>query len=110
MEAFYLCAVLNSKLIDDWIKPMQNKGDWGERDIHKRPLILPIPKFESNDSRHILLAEIGRKCKTIVMANLDKLRSNSIARDRMKTRKLLAEEMQKINNIVVQLIPIPEQS
>jgi hypothetical protein len=30
MEAYYLCAILNSKLVDDWIKPLQKTGEWGE--------------------------------------------------------------------------------
>jgi type I restriction-modification system DNA methylase subunit len=107
LEAFYLCAILNSKVVDDWIKPMQNKGDWGERDIHKRPLLLPIPKFDPNDSRHGSLGEIGKKCKSIIMSNLEKMQSRSIGRDRSIARKLLVEELNQINDIVVQLIDIP---
>lgn len=54
MEAYYLCSILNSKIVDDWIKPLQNKGQWGERDIHRRPLMLPIPSFQHTDRRIIL--------------------------------------------------------
>jgi hypothetical protein len=106
LEAFYLCAVLNSKVVDDWIKPMQNIGDWGERDIHKRPLLLPIPKFDPNDIRHVSLAMIGKRCKTIIMSNLEKLGTKSIGRDRTLARKLLADELKQINDIVIQLIDI----
>lgn len=96
LEAFYLCAVLNSKVVDDWIKPLQNKGDWGERDIHKLPLLLPIPKFDPNDPRHVSLAEIGKKSKYLIMSNLNKMRSRSIGRDRTLARKLLVEELKQI--------------
>jgi hypothetical protein len=32
-EAYYLVAILNSSVLDELIKPMQSKGEFGERDI-----------------------------------------------------------------------------
>ena len=42
-EAYYLTSILNSHIVDELIKPMQSRGLWGPRDIHKKVLELPIP-------------------------------------------------------------------
>jgi hypothetical protein len=60
-EAFYLVAILNSSILDELIKPMQSKGEFGERDIHKKPLEFPIPKYNPNNPIHKKLSEFGRK-------------------------------------------------
>ena len=44
-EAHYLCAILNSNIINDAIKELQTEGLFGKRDIHKRPLMFPIPEW-----------------------------------------------------------------
>ncbi|MBI5182390.1 MAG: N-6 DNA methylase [Nitrospirae bacterium] len=44
-EAYYLCSILNSPLVDALIKPMQSRGLFGARDITKKVLELPIPEF-----------------------------------------------------------------
>ena len=51
-EAFFLVAVLNAPVTDKLIKPMQSRGLWGPRDIHKKVLELPIPKFEVTNRAH----------------------------------------------------------
>lgn len=108
LEAYYICAILNSKLIDDAIKPLQNKGQFGERHVHKRPLMLPIPKFDPKDKTHVALAKLGMKCRKIVFANLDKIQSKSIGKDRTKIRQLLSEEMEEINTLAKRIVPIPK--
>jgi len=35
-EAYYLCAILNSKVMDERIKPLQATGLWGPRNIWKK--------------------------------------------------------------------------
>ena len=37
-EAYYFIAVLNSKILDQLLKPLQTRGLWGARHIHKKPL------------------------------------------------------------------------
>lgn len=107
MEAYYLCSILNSKIVDDWIKPLQNKGQWGERDIHRRPLMLPIPSFQSTQKDHTTLALLGKKCRKKVSTNMEDLNSRSIGKDKNKARELLHDEMKQIDNILSKLIPIP---
>jgi len=60
MEAHYLCAILNSDVVNDAIKPYQTKGLYGERDIVRRPFMLPIPKFDPNNPVHRRLAELSK--------------------------------------------------
>jgi len=58
LEAHYLCAILNSNIVNDAIKPLQTRGLFGERHIHRRPFMLPVPKFDKNNHLHIKLAEL----------------------------------------------------
>jgi hypothetical protein len=60
-EAYYLTAFLNSNVLDELIKPMQSKGEFGERDIHKKPLEFPVEKFNSKKTIHKKPFQPGRK-------------------------------------------------
>lgn len=51
-EASYLAAVLNSPTVDGLVKPMQSRGQYGARDIHKKVLELPIPRFDASEETH----------------------------------------------------------
>jgi len=50
-EAMFVSAMLNAPIVDALIKPMQTRGLWGERDIYKKVLELPLlnstPKTKS---------------------------------------------------------------
>jgi hypothetical protein len=43
------------------IKPIQSKGEFGERDIHKKPLEYPVPEYNPEDPTHKALSELGRR-------------------------------------------------
>jgi len=58
-EVHYLAAMLNAPIIDQKLKPMQARGQWGPRHIHKKVLELPIPQFDPQDAIHQRLAELG---------------------------------------------------
>ena len=60
-EAFYLVAIFNSSILDELIKPVQSRGQFGPRDIHKKPLELPIPRYDPNNDLHRKLAELGKR-------------------------------------------------
>jgi hypothetical protein len=60
-EADYLASVLNSSLSNEAIKPFQSMGLMGERDIEKKLMDLPIPRFKPADSRHQALVGLGRQ-------------------------------------------------
>ena len=100
-EAFYLCGVLNSKFIDTKIKPLQPRGDFGPRSIHKLPFDFPIPKFESNNKYHKKISEISLECHRKASKELDGLSSyKSIGVLRSKIRDYLNEELAQIDECV----------
>jgi hypothetical protein len=55
-EAYYLGAILNSRAVNEAIKPFQSRGLLGERDVHKKVLELPIPSFNETIDDHRKLA------------------------------------------------------
>lgn len=65
-EAHYLCATLNTDLVNNAIKSSQTVGVQGERDIHRRPLEqVPVPRFDATDERHVELARLSRRAHGI---------------------------------------------
>jgi len=61
-EAYYLVGLLNAPIIDRLIKPMQSRGDFGERDIHKKVLELPIPRYKPKNKAHKQVSELAKSC------------------------------------------------
>jgi SAM-dependent methyltransferase len=106
-EAHYLAAVLNAPVIDQKLKPMQARGQWGPRHIHKKVLELPIPQFDPQDAVHRRLAELGKECSEKVAAWLEaggpgKIRN--IGRLRSMVREMLAGELGEIDGLVREMI------
>lgn len=100
-EAFYLCAILNSGIVDHAIKPLQTRGLWGARDIHKRPLLLPIPHFEKNSSNHVSLAREGKSAYNRIIKSSSELSTyKSIGKARSIARSTLGSELKKIDELV----------
>ena len=59
-EAHYLCAVLNSKLVRDFIKSFSSAGrGFGTPSVMEH---VGIPKFDPKNSLHQKLSEISKKC------------------------------------------------
>jgi hypothetical protein len=102
LEAHYLCAVLNSDVINELIKPLQSKGSKGERDIVRRPFMLPIPKFDPNNPVHRRLAELSKACHE--KASRIKLTKKGVAYRRREVRDALKAEIAEINKLVSQLL------
>jgi len=100
-EAYYLTAVLNSDVVNEAIKPLQTKGLFGERHIARRPLMLPIPKFDQQNTIHGELANLGKRCSEKV-AKLTL--SGSAASMREEVRKYLEKELEKINKLVSKIL------
>ncbi len=100
MEAHYLSALLNSEKISKLIKPLQPNGLFGARAIHRRPFLLRIPQFNSNDDSHIKLADIGMKCEQ----EINKIKLNQSKRIRAEVRRILKEEISEIDRIVQSIL------
>lgn len=117
-EANYLVAVLNSSVLDKLVKPFQSKGAIGERHVVKKPLELPIPKYDP--SRHSDLAELGEKARekacgeleyTLkklgiynVVKNRGYLTPNDVGRLREAVRESLKPILAKIDERVRQIL------
>ena len=102
-EAFFLVAIMNSPIINKLVKPLQSRGLWGPRDIHKKVLELPIPQFDALNVAHLQLAELGQTCAEKVRQWLDsggpgKIRS--IGKLRGMVREMLREELEEIDGVV----------
>ncbi|MFZ1753159.1 MAG: N-6 DNA methylase [Caldilineaceae bacterium] len=57
-EADYLCAILNSPVTTDFVRPLMSYGK-DERDIHKHVWKLPIPEFDEAVPMLSRLADLG---------------------------------------------------
>jgi hypothetical protein len=106
-EAFYLSSILNSPIINEKIKPMQTRGLWGPRDIHKKVLEIPIPRFEPSNKIHRHLAELGKICSQevynwIKSGGQGKIKSIGILRS--KVREMLKEELEKIDLLIRKIL------
>jgi len=101
-EAHYLCAILNSPIINDLIKPLQTRGLFGERDIQRRPFMFPIPKFSPQNPTHLRLADMSKVChRKIVKATF---KSKSVAGKRKEAMEIIKGELEEINKLVSQLL------
>jgi hypothetical protein len=106
-EADYLAAILNAPVVDRLIKPMQSRGQWGPRDIHKKVLDLPIPQFDPAQPEHRRLAELGKACSERVAAWLaagGPGKTQSIGRLRRLVREMLREELAEIDECTTQIL------
>ncbi len=64
--------LLNSPVLDQLIKPMQSRGLFGLRDIHKKIWELPIPEFDPSNEKHLEPARLGEECTKKVSKLLSK--------------------------------------
>jgi hypothetical protein len=102
-DALYLASLLNAPITDKMIKPMQATGLWGPRVIHKKPLELPIPAFDSKDKAHQRLVELGKECskkvEEWVKTEMPKdIKGIGVLRSRV--RQMLALELAEIDGLV----------
>jgi hypothetical protein len=102
-EANYLCSILNSKTIDEFIKPHQSRGNFGARNIHKTPLTYPIPKFDTNKIMHKELSELGKNCSVKSKEILESLNLKGIGSIRNRIREGLSLEISRIDELVKKL-------
>ena len=102
-EAHYLCAFLNSEYVNQAIKPYQTPGDWGVRNIHRRPFeAVAIPKFNPKDEKHLKLAKLSEQCHQKVAKLI--LKGKSIGFLRNKVRQHLSAELNEIDKLVKSIL------
>ncbi|MCE4612758.1 MAG: hypothetical protein F7C07_02865 [Desulfurococcales archaeon] len=119
-EAYYLTAILNSHVIDELVKPLQPKGQFGERHFTKKPLEFPIPRYDPSNQVHARLAELGKRASEEASKILPRLLSilgydkklgergtltpQEVARLRKAIRDSLSDILKEIDDLVVKLL------
>jgi len=100
-EGCYLVAAFNSSIIDELLKPMQSRGLWGPRSIHKKVLEIPIPKYNSSDENHQALSQLGEQCTQKVRQLLPQhAKSRSIGHTRRLIKAQIRSELEQIDELV----------
>lgn len=105
IEGCYLCAILNSAVITERVRPLMSYGK-DERDIDKHVWKLPIPTFDANDERHTRLAMLGERAEQEV-ASLPVDTGKHFAYSRRAVREYLeaSETGREIERLVSELVP-----
>ena len=105
-EALYITGILNAPIVDSLVKPMQSRGQWGERDIHKKVLELPLPKFNPNDKRHIQLVNLAMQAQAKAERLIPELESRytGIGKIRQLVKVEIQEELLEIDKIARELL------
>ena len=91
-EANFLLAVINSNALQEAVRPLMSKGQFGARDLQKHLWKLPIPEFDPAEELHASIAEVGAAAAAGAKAKLDGLRKQrgddlavTIARRELRT-------------------------
>jgi hypothetical protein len=102
-EAHYISAFLNAPIIDRLIKPLQSVGDFGERDIHKKVLELPIPRFEPGNKVHEELSDIAQRCQAAAAEFVAPLSAKygSVGKIRREIKDRLRDDLSKIDGLAI---------
>jgi SAM-dependent methyltransferase len=104
-EAYYLATVLNSPIVDELLKPMQSRGLWGPRDIHKKVLEIPIPQYNSSDENHQALSQLGERCtQKVEQLLLELTKSRSIGHTRRLIKAELKDALEQVDALVKQIL------
>jgi len=106
-EANYLVSFLNSEYINKIIKPMQSKGFFGPRDIHKKIWEISIPRYDYSNKLHnqlIELSEISFKKVSNYLNSKTKNDEINIKKLRKDVKNLLEKEIQEIDKIIKKIL------
>ena len=103
-EAHYLCAILNSQVVNEEIKTHQPEGLWGARHIQRTPFeACAIPIFDADDSHHQELARLSlaAHAKITELKGMDEnqLLNGRPGQARGRAREFLADELAAIDEI-----------
>ena len=104
-EARYLTAVLNSETARERTAPLQSRGQWGARDIHKWILTLPIPRFDALYALHLELAAEAARAEQVAGAVELRERMHFVSARRDIRAALAADGVSgRIDGLVTQLL------
>jgi hypothetical protein len=100
-EAHFLTAFLNSGYVADAIGAWMTRGLFGARDVHKRALDVPWPRYDPEDAVHQALVEAGRRIagQAEVARHAVAGRRTAQARDMIR-QALSAEDLARVETLV----------
>jgi hypothetical protein len=110
-EAYFLLGMLNSNVLNDFIKPFQNTGLFGGRHVHTLPRQF-IPKYDEQNSLHKDLVrasmrlhrEIFREMPSDIVENLidteKKFSGGRVAGERKKILSAFKPQFEHLNRLV----------
>ena len=111
-EANYLVAVINSGALQEAVKPLMSKGQFGARDLHKHLWKLPIPEFDPNEELHSVIADAGATAANSAGKKLAEVRERrgdkmtvTIARRELRSWLRTSDEGKSVENSVTKLLP-----
>jgi hypothetical protein len=103
-EADYLCAVLNSPVTTEFVRPLMSYGK-DERHVHKHVWKLPIPEYNDNSATPRRLAELGRLASVIASrVEVDAERHFSAARRWIRNGLVDNPETREIDDLVYEML------
>ncbi len=103
-EAQYLCAILNSPVTTEFVRPLMSYGK-DERDIHKHVWKLPIPEFDPDDAIHLRLSKLGAIVEQISRSvEIDPNLHFSASRRKIRNVLDALAETAEIDDLVYELI------
>jgi hypothetical protein len=109
-EAFYLSAMLNSKIPNELMKDFQSRGLFGARDVHKKILDIYFPRFDETNEVHKKLAELSetahKKAAKYLQDNppQKELSATRLGKLRLDIKKYLSAEMKEIDGLVKRVV------
>jgi hypothetical protein len=109
-EAYYLTAILNSKIPNELMKDFQSKGLFGARDVHKKILDIYFPRFDETNEVHKKLAELSETSHKKAAKYLEdnppqkELTATRLGKLRLDIKKHLSEEMKEIDKLVKKVV------
>lgn len=106
-HALYLTGILNSRVVNEAIKPWQTQGLKGERDIARRPFeVCPIPLFDPKNSLHRQILLVARSARQ-KMCNWTSMIEGNAAQARRAAKVVVRPELDKLDGLVAQLLHTP---
>jgi hypothetical protein len=106
---------LNSRIVNDIIKPFQSRGLWGERDIYKLPFEIPIPLYDGSNIIHREIARITKECTNSANSqlqpltkklkiDLSRIRPTDVGRLRNGIRESLDGRLAELDKLICSVI------
>lgn len=103
-EAHYLVGVLNTRVVNDAIKPFQPQGLLGERDIHRRPFeVCNIPIFDPTNELHREIGKIAAACRAALLPIIPKMQL-AVGQARSAARELVGDKIARLDDLTASLL------